>query len=93
MQIPEHKPRPGLCVFRASRTCYAVLESNSNGAAVVGRALLLGHDLPPFDLEAMANLRFHDRHGSSKEYAEKHLCLNEKQVLVLLSTEMNTVNE
>jgi hypothetical protein len=76
MHSPEHKLSPGFCVFRASRTCYAVLESNRNGAAVIGWALLLGHDLPHFDLEAMANLKLHDGHGRSKEYAEKHLCLN-----------------
>ena len=93
MHKREHKLSPGFCVFRASRTCYAVLESNRNGAAVIGWALLLGHDLPPFDLDAMANLRLHDTHGRSPEYGEKHLCLNEKQVLVLLSTEISTVND
>ena len=60
---------------------------------MIGWALLLGHDLPPFDLDAMANLRLHDTHGRSPEYGEKHLCLNEKQVLVLLSTEISTVND
>lgn len=54
--------------------------------------MLLGHEIATFQYHAMANLTLRDRHGSTKEYAEKHLCLNEQQVLVLLSTEIEAAN-
>lgn len=84
---------PGQWMFGVSSSLWAIVEPEAAGLAVVGWAVNCDPDrrlsktlaaLPYY--ETLKQLKLHNKYGNTDQYDKLHLCLNDKQLVALLST-------